>query len=611
MLNANWIVGLSDAYDCCAALGLVGVCNDDSPARPLAPPNHDVVTAEIEVYVSANGSFAGAEMLYRGEVQAGHKTIAPCTYAAKSARSQRPHTPYALTERLLYIIDSEANAEHSKYLPNAERLMASEEFEASPAEVRELLRAVYDYIGAGTLYQDLKGCPDVAGAMERVEEGSYNPYVRFSVVETDGTIIPLYRDRRIWELFSLYFANSDRAPVEHPTVCYGTGILDIPAKSLPNGILRRYPKAGIIGMAGAKNSGTGRYTVVGPQFSSRAEAFSIGRTTADKMVSMLKWLSDRQYYVFDNLQVLMWVKDNPGERISPQYMFSAPTRNEVAEKSELDHTPLQNALYTATSASSQAYEPFEGGEREICLLLLGVPSNGRISVLEYREFPVENLAKNLYEWYRIFRFKACHPCPLEKIIESTGRPSDTTMALQLIDTIINATPLSRQIVDTACKMLTKTSYWRTPDGTVRWCHYTWKTQRRIVAMLCQKYIADHPAEQIPERDSLYAHAYVLLQKIEWAALVSKNLTQIYPVCWQEMEAFFSTPARTLPRIERRVKALEVHQASLSKPLMYELDAIKQKIADMAFVDDAPLGYGAVYQYCLAVAPATAEEKLEA
>lgn len=609
MLNANWITGLTDAYDRCAELGLVGACDDKSPARPLAPPNHTVVTADIEVYVSANGSFAGAEPLCTGEGQRRGTTIAPCSYAAKAARTQRPHTPYALTERLLYIIDSEANDGHSKYLPNAEQLMASEEFEASPDEVQALLRAVYDYIGAGTLYQDLKDCPDVAEVLGRVEGGLYNPYVRFSVVMADGSIIPLYRDQRIWALFSEYIENSERDIVERLTVCYGTGVLDIPAKSLPNNILRRYPKAGIIGMVGAKNSGTGRYTVVGPQFSSRAEAFSIGRTTADKLVSMLRWLSGRQYYAFGNLQMLMWVKDDPGEQISPQYMLS-PRNRTRGEESEATYTPLQNALYAATSASSQAYEPFEGAEREICLLLLGVPSNGRISVLEYRELPAGELVKNLFDWCRYFRFAEGHPCTLETILESTGRPSDPTLALQLIDNIVNATPLSRQIVDMACKMLTKTAYWGGEDGMALGCSYTWKSQRRIVDMLCRKYIADHPGEVISERDKLYARAFILLNKIEWAASVAKNLSRVNLVCWREMDAYFSAPAHALPRMERRIRALEIWGTPLAKNLLLELDVVKQKIANMLFWGDVPLSYGAVYCYCKAVASTPAKEELE-
>lgn len=601
MLNANWLAGIVDAYDRSVQLGYVGQCDGSLNTRPLAPPHHSVVTADIEVYVSTSSSFMGGEILYSGEDDVGVKTVAPCSYAARAAKINRATTPYALTERILYILDSDLNGGHSKYLENAEAFMSAPEFSEAEEEVQTMLRAVYSYIGTGTLLQDLQDCPETKLALMAVQdgEGSYNPYIRFTVVMPDGVLLPLYQDWRIWDLFSQYLDASEHSDAERPTICYATGAIDLQAQALPNNILRRYAQAGIIGMKGSRGRGTGRYTVVGPQFSSRSEAFAIGQTAADKLVSMLRWLSDRQYYTLGNLYLMVWAKDDPGERLYPSYIFAPGPVSK-----EREHTPLQYALMTANRAIGQ---PFEGEDRTCCLLLLGVPSKGRISVLNYQEVPGGKLVQNIRMWYQQLRFSEGGPCPLKTVLESVeagpvfdsgGALKNTywPVAMQLMDNIVNGTPLSRRIVDMASLSLIRTTRWGNSDGRAIGINHTWSAQLQIVYMLWQKYLVDHPEAEISTRDKLYAQAYNLLQRIEWIARKVSGIDNTKSLCWMELEAFFTAPDRTISRLGTRLRPLLAGKRE-GMSLYEKLESVKRKISDFAMWDARPLDTGVIYCIC--------------
>lgn len=386
----------------------------------LLPPFHTTVTAQIQVTVSADGEFQGAEKVANED----KLTIIPVT--EKSASRTAGKAPHPLCDNLKYLAgdytrfvkDEKRNADeyHDMYMEELEKWHLSE-------LTHEKADAVYCYLKKGTLLQDLinekvlvldeDGYLDETVKIENVSQTA--AFVRFIVRSRkgmDSESDECWKDRSLQERYIQYCQFSEK----HKELDYLTGTMQ-PASYLHSKKIRNEGD-------GAKlisSNDETNYTFKG-RFVSKEQAFAIGNETSQKMHNALKWIIRKHGRSFDTLTMVTWESDMKSmpfwdadtETISSMGMPDPAGEEPAGELSQLfqddeenrwTEEPKQQMTDQNPYTARQLYSALEGYRQQVdntsrmILMAFDAATTGRLALAEFKDLATARYLENIKRWH--------------------------------------------------------------------------------------------------------------------------------------------------------------------------------------------------------------------
>lgn len=377
-------------------------------APTLLPVAHTTQKVNVEVSLTAGGSFLSARVLHPSEMT----TVIPCTEES-SARTSGA-VPHPLVDKLQYIAGDYTVRGGSKKSMWTEYLAQLQAWCDSPFGLPEV-RAVLVYLEQGCLIQDLVACKilfadetgrllkkwpgpkeDMPSIFQSIPSGDQTEaFVRFQVEGKALSSAPA-----VWDSYTRYYLST----LHEAGVCYIRG------EKMPVSLLSPYKirNAGDRAKLISSNDNT-NFTYRG-RFSCAEEALSIGYETTQKAHSALRWLVGRQGVQNGDQTILVWGTEN--EPI-PQVTGDACdvvmcSYNDLEDEldasgdavTELPQT--REAFAAAFNKAMQGYRHKLPAHSLVSVMVLDSATPGRLSVRYYRELQGSRLIDNVADWHKTF-----------------------------------------------------------------------------------------------------------------------------------------------------------------------------------------------------------------
>ena len=283
---------------------------DEEIPYVLLPPFHTTVTAQIQVTLSADGEFLGASKVGSED----KLTIIPVTEKSNGGRTSGP-APHPFCDELKYL-----DGDYEKYLKEKSKDLSKYHLSYMEALknwhlstfTHEKVDALWLYLKRGTLIRDLFQekilVLNEAGYLAeeiKIEGVPQNKaFVRFVVrgkagMNSEQTCDECWKDISLQECFIQYYRSMER----EKDLDYLTGEIQMPSYLHPKKIRNEGDGAKLISSNDKDN-----FTFRG-RFSTKEEAFAIGKETSQKMHNALKWIIRKQGRTFDTLTMVTWESD--------------------------------------------------------------------------------------------------------------------------------------------------------------------------------------------------------------------------------------------------------------------------------------------------------------
>ncbi|MBR1973580.1 MAG: type I-C CRISPR-associated protein Cas8c/Csd1, partial [Candidatus Methanomethylophilaceae archaeon] len=474
----GWINSLIETYDHCIVFPDV---MKDNP--PLLPVFHNTNQAHIEIQVDWKGDFVAAMAIPKDE----QTSIIPCT--EDSAVRSSGMTPHPLADKMQYVMsdyesrlpsddkwssvkkDSKGKVEPKKksgFAMYSDLLKRWCDSEYSDVNANAVLRYVHkksmfdDLVRSGIVIADdenhfcfRKDVPEsVLFSISKINGEQYDAFIRWSVLSEDGEIIPLYATQTIFDSWRNFYASLETSS----GLCLATG-KNVPISTKhPSKIRHSGDKAKLI----SSNDSSG-FTYRG-RFEDSSQACGIGVIATQKAHNALKWLIGRQGYRCDDLCVVTWSSSgektlNPVDDCSELFELDAPTIFTGEEAS----THLNNRLrgYCSTILDKNVY-----------VMMLDSATEGRLSILMYREYLGEELISNMERWHKSLAWNHNYkfinkdgewkrirfvgaPTPRDIIDVAYGDNSDSSLVTHTVKTlmhcIVDGLSIPSALIDSAIR----------------------------------------------------------------------------------------------------------------------------------------------------------------
>lgn len=344
---------------------LVGVYENEK--EPLAPLAHITTAAQLEISLTADGSFLSATTVSKKEP----KILIPAT--EESAGRTSGICAHPLCDNLSYLAPVDKN-KHAAYL---EQLAAW----ACSSHTHPMLKPILAYVEGGTILDDLKRC-DIA-----YKENNNN--VRWRV---DGK--GCWTDKSLFQAFIDYY--SEKLKQKPTGLCMITAETNVPLSTTHlKGIVSFHGNSKLVSSNDSEN-----FTYRG-RFSASTQALSISYNASHKAHAALKWLAANQGIAIGDRCFLCW---NPNGKLLPQ-----PTNPVTKEQPaplwapEDYHREVNRVLF----GYKNAFSPSD----KAVIAVFDASTNGRLSLTYYNELFVSDFLDRLKVWdttccfyHRLFGF---------------------------------------------------------------------------------------------------------------------------------------------------------------------------------------------------------------
>lgn len=388
----------------------------------LLPLFHSTQNAQIEVNVSTEGEFAFATIIDK----ANQVTMIPVT--EDSAARSSGVEPHPLFDKLIYTagdfvkyankIKNNTPNYHIEYMNKLRQWVESE-------YTNDKLKAVYKYLSKGTLATDLINNELLILDGEKFDTKckinnipQEDVFIRFSVVNFEtGEIVNLWDDKDISDKYISYCSNSD----SESELCYATGEkVPVTYKHMA-GI--RYPgdKCKLI----SSNDKTG-FTYRG-LFSTKEEAYAVGRIVSQKAHLALKWLSQSCGTTFGTAKYIIWQKSL--EEVIDCF-GTVKSENTKLENTDIK-TDSDGVSYAETLSSykqilryvMKGYRQNLNFNSDIIIMVLDAATQGRMSINMYQELKSSEFYDNVNRWFSQTVWHWCYFDGQKKLVHCVQTPS--------------------------------------------------------------------------------------------------------------------------------------------------------------------------------------------
>lgn len=388
----------------------------------LLPLFHSTQNAQIEVNVSTEGEFAFATIIDK----ANQVTMIPVT--EDSAARSSGVEPHPLFDKLIYTAgdfvkyaNKIKNNTPNYYIEYMNKLRQWVESEYT----NDKLKAVYKYLSKGTLATDLINNEllildgekfDAKCTINNIHQEDV--FIRFSVVNFEtGEIVNLWADKDISDKYISYCSNSD----SESELCYATGEkVPVTYKHMA-GI--RYPgdKSKLI----SSNDKTG-FTYRG-LFSTKEEAYAVGRIVSQKAHLALKWLSQSCGTTFGTAKYIIWQKSL--EEVIDCF-GTVKSENTKLENTDIK-TDSDGVSYAETLSSykqilryvMKGYRQNLNFNSDIIIMVLDAATQGRMSINMYQELKSSEFYDNVNRWFSQTVWHWCYFDGQKKLVHCVQTPS--------------------------------------------------------------------------------------------------------------------------------------------------------------------------------------------
>lgn len=388
----------------------------------LLPLFHSTQNAQIEVNVNTKGEFAFATIIDKAD----QVTMIPVT--EDSAARSSGVEPHPLFDKLIYTAgdfikyaNKIKNNTPNYYIKYMEKLKQWVESEYTD----DKLKAVYKYLSKGTLATDLINNEllildgekfDAKCTINNIHQEDV--FIRFSVINFEtGEIVKLWDDKDISDKYISYYSNSD----SESELCYATGEkVPVTYKHMA-GI--RYPgdKSKLI----SSNDKSG-FTYRG-LFSTKEEAYAVGRIVSQKAHLALKWLSQSCGTTFGTAKYIIWQK-NLEEVID---CFGTVKCENTDFESTNIKTDNDGVSYAETLSSykqilryvMKGYRQNLNFNSDIIIMVLDAATQGRMSINMYQELKSSEFYDNVNRWFSQTVWHWCRFDSQKKPVHCVQTPS--------------------------------------------------------------------------------------------------------------------------------------------------------------------------------------------
>lgn len=388
----------------------------------LLPLFHSTQNAQIEVNVSTEGEFAFATIIDK----ANQVTMIPVT--EDSAARSSGVEPHPLFDKLIYTAgdfvkyaNKIKNNTPNYYIEYMNKLRQWVESEYT----NDKLKAVYKYLSKGTLATDLINNEllildgekfDAKCTINNIHQEDV--FIRFSVVNFEtGEKVNLWENKGISDKYISYCSNSN----SESELCYATGEkVPVTYKHMA-GI--RYPgdKSKLI----SSNDKTG-FTYRG-LFSTKEEAYAVGRIVSQKAHLALKWLSQSCGTTFGTAKYIIWQKSL--EEVIDCF-GTVKSENTKLENTDIK-TDSDGVSYAKTLSSykqilryvMKGYRQNLNFNSDIIIMVLDAATQGRMSINMYQELKSSEFYDNVNRWFSQTVWHWCYFDGQKKLVHCVQTPS--------------------------------------------------------------------------------------------------------------------------------------------------------------------------------------------
>lgn len=334
--------------------------------EPLVPVSHQIINAELEITINAEGNFLSACSVSKENAA----IIIPVTEQS-AGRTGDTSCAHPLCDQLRFF-SPQYPAKYEAYLTQLHR------WENSPY-THPKLHAIARYVEKGTILSDLAGF----GLIALNEEGlpvKEKQVVRWRVDSgKDDESSACWKDRSLFQSFIDYYASTKQ---ESPVFCMASGQYAVSASQHPKKLINLCANAKLISA-----NDTSGFTYRG-RFTDDAQAMTMGYETSQKIHNALHWLAANQGVPIADRMFLCW---NPQGLPIPKANASFLRTN--SERS-FKYSDYQKQL-SETLRGWKENLPADAGA---VIAAFDAATSGRLSLTYYSEMLASDLAERLHHW---------------------------------------------------------------------------------------------------------------------------------------------------------------------------------------------------------------------
>lgn len=611
----SWIEKLWHTYE--ANRAEVGRFRDDG-ALPLLPICHATQQAQIEIVIDGSGKFIRAAVVSPDDA----RTIIPVTEQSASRSSGKPvHHP--LCDKLQYVAGDfvqfggkvTSGFAKNPREPYEAYVSGLENWCASPFK-HPKVQAVLHYVRRGTVIEDLvdygilhvdaedqllaewnddkREPPAIFKVMRRRPQ--WDALVRWIVEVPGDPRSKVWTDETLYDSWIQFYISQQ----EHVGVCYVTGKEEKLATLHPASLRRDGDKAKII--SGNDTSG---FTFRG-RFTDLSQAVGVSLEVTQKAHNALRWLIRKQGTILGDFVVVAWAV--AGEAIPDPLADSAALLGLSGAASD----DSADAGFTGEDFARRlrhrmlGYSSELGDTSEIVVMGLDSASDGRMSIVFYRELTGSEFLARIEHWHSTCSWrhayktlalrKAGHadvdgfigaPAPADIAEAAYGTRLDDKLKKRtverLLPCIIDGQPLPRDLVDNVVRRASNRA------GLEQW---EWDKALTIACALYRKANEKEGYtmaldEGRRSRDYLYGRLLALADSLEEWALNTAGESRPTNAA-RLMQRFAERPYSTWRTLEL---ALAPYKARLGAKAIGRMNQISEVMAlfdPEDFTNDRPL-----------------------
>ncbi|WP_028520265.1 type I-C CRISPR-associated protein Cas8c/Csd1 [Ruminococcus flavefaciens] len=358
----------------------------------MLPVAHSTANAQIELSISIDGDFMGAEAVDKSDAV----TVIPAT--ENSATRSSGISPMPFADKLVYIAGDYSSYADGKKTDN------SAYFTAYMEQLRQWLaseyshpfvKALYSYLDKKCLVSDLikagvlklDEATGKLGTKEKISGISQeDSFVRI-VIFTDDKLVQTWKDRSLQESFISF----NSGLMGEKQLCYATGEYMPSTYKHPSKIRNSGDKAKII----SSNDESG-FTYRG-RFENKEQAVSVGYEYSQKIHNALRWLREKQGMNLDSMTVIVWA--SAMQEIVKCTDSFYDTFFGSSDESD-DNIPSTKPMYTdmlrkMIFSTRDKLRP----DTRVMIMGLDAATPGRINISMYSELESSRYLENIEKWH--------------------------------------------------------------------------------------------------------------------------------------------------------------------------------------------------------------------
>lgn len=374
----SWMTELSNIYDL-----IVNNADPLDDEKPL-PLYHTQNNAQVTVILDGKGNFLDAKLVDpKNRVE--RATCMPCTTVAHTSGI----VPYPLCDKFDYVA-----GDYSQYLKGKkleEKHRAYLEILSGWADSNfsnDKLKSIACYVKKGTLISDLinKAKLFQNSSPDELEKQLIN-FVRWEVECPGNTIPEVWKDGSLQSLWIKYYESTDK----NQGLCYVTGEKTSILDNHPDKIRDSKDKAKIV----AKNTKQD-FAYLG-RFHEASEACEISSDVSLKAHNALRYLISKQgTIVGDGLTIVSW--NSSETKHLPIVASGLEVLHSIQPEQKIEYSTGKEFADSLTKSIHGYYKNCFATDR-VMVMILNAATQGRMSVLLYRELRESDFIKSLEEWH--------------------------------------------------------------------------------------------------------------------------------------------------------------------------------------------------------------------